>query len=131
LEALPEHQREMALFALATGLRQSNVTGLCWSQVYLKRHTAWIASERQKAAKTSNFVVRPGTGGYRSGSVGSILCVSSVRRQTGQVREYESLAECTQARRSGRFPLARLRHTWASWLIQNGTPLYDLKEMGG
>jgi integrase len=24
-----------------------------------------------------------------------------------------------------------LRHTWASWLIQNGTPLFDLQEMGG
>jgi hypothetical protein len=24
-----------------------------------------------------------------------------------------------------------LRHTWASWLIQHGTPLYDLQEMGG
>jgi hypothetical protein len=21
--------------------------------------------------------------------------------------------------------------TWASWLVQNGTPLYDLQEMGG
>nr|WP_279337583.1 tyrosine-type recombinase/integrase [Solimicrobium silvestre] len=24
-----------------------------------------------------------------------------------------------------------LRHTWASWLVQNGTPMYDLQEMGG
>jgi integrase len=24
-----------------------------------------------------------------------------------------------------------LHHTWASWLIQNGTSLYDLQEMGG
>lgn len=24
-----------------------------------------------------------------------------------------------------------LRHTWASWLIQHDTPLYDLQEMGG
>src|SRR5438034_11275781 len=24
-----------------------------------------------------------------------------------------------------------LRHAWASWHVQNGTPLYDLQEMGG
>lgn len=24
-----------------------------------------------------------------------------------------------------------LRHTWASWLVQHGMPLYDLQEMGG
>ena len=23
------------------------------------------------------------------------------------------------------------RHTWASWHVQNGTPLYALQEMGG
>ena len=40
LEALPEHQRDIALFALATGLRQSNVVRLRWSQVDLERSTA-------------------------------------------------------------------------------------------
>jgi integrase len=24
-----------------------------------------------------------------------------------------------------------LRHTWASWRVQNGTPMYDLQEMDG
>ena len=24
-----------------------------------------------------------------------------------------------------------MRHTWASWLVQSGVPLMDLKEMGG
>ncbi|MFC0252735.1 tyrosine-type recombinase/integrase [Massilia consociata] len=23
-----------------------------------------------------------------------------------------------------------LRHTWASWLIQNGAPMFDIQEMG-
>lgn len=39
LEELHEHQRDMVLFALATGLRHGNVTGLCWSQVDLERRT--------------------------------------------------------------------------------------------
>jgi integrase len=29
-KALPEHQREMMLFALATGLRQRNILRLAW-----------------------------------------------------------------------------------------------------
>ena len=35
LSELPEHQHETVLFALATGLRQSNVVRLEWSQVNL------------------------------------------------------------------------------------------------
>jgi integrase len=48
LAELPEHQREMVLFALATGLRQGNVTGLCWSQIDLARRTAWVHGEDVK-----------------------------------------------------------------------------------
>nr|WP_307729198.1 tyrosine-type recombinase/integrase [Massilia sp. IC2-278] len=51
LEALPEHQRDMTLFGLATGLRQSNVTGLRWGQVDLKRGTAWIAADDAKGGE--------------------------------------------------------------------------------
>lgn len=45
MEALPKHQRDIALFALATGLRQSNVVCLCWPQVDLDRRIAWIAAK--------------------------------------------------------------------------------------
>lgn len=48
LDELQEHQRDRALFALATGLRQGNVTSLCWAQVDLERRTAWIAGEDVK-----------------------------------------------------------------------------------
>lgn len=47
-DELQEHQRDMVLFALAIGLRQGNVTGLCWSQIDLERRTAWIAGEDVK-----------------------------------------------------------------------------------
>lgn len=48
LPAVPERQRERVLFALATSLRHGNVTGLCWSQVNLARHTAWVHGEDAK-----------------------------------------------------------------------------------
>src|SRR6476646_3865516 len=35
-----------------------------------------------------------------------------------------------KASRHRRFSLARLGHTWASWHVQAGTPLYVLQELG-
>jgi len=44
LKELPIHLCAMVRFSLATGLRESNVTGLQWSQLDMKRHCAWILS---------------------------------------------------------------------------------------
>ncbi|AIO25028.1 Site-specific recombinase, phage integrase family [Burkholderia cepacia] len=41
----------MARFALETGLRRSNVTGLQWSQVDIVRRVAWIHPDQAKAKK--------------------------------------------------------------------------------
>jgi integrase len=41
----------MAAFALATGLRRANVTGLQWSQVDVVRRLAWIHPDEAKARK--------------------------------------------------------------------------------
>lgn len=51
LEVLPAHLAEMVRFTLATGLRESNVTHLEWSQVDLQRRTAWIHPDQAKARK--------------------------------------------------------------------------------
>lgn len=53
LAELPPHQHDIVLFALATGLRQSNVTGLKWAQIDLQRRTGWVAGKRPRAARTS------------------------------------------------------------------------------
>jgi len=39
LDELPPHLKDMAAFTLATGLRESNVTGLQWSEVNLAKKT--------------------------------------------------------------------------------------------
>jgi integrase len=49
LEAeLPPHLLGPARFALATGLRQHNVTHLEWSQIDLRRRVAWIHPDQAK-----------------------------------------------------------------------------------
>jgi integrase len=51
LTELPEHLREMAQFALMTGLRQRNVSYLQWSQVDMSRRVAWIHPDEAKAGR--------------------------------------------------------------------------------
>lgn len=45
---LPSHMKGMAEFAIETGLRQSNVLGLTWDRVDLKRGFVWIEAEDMK-----------------------------------------------------------------------------------
>ena len=51
LRELPPHLKDMASFTLATGLRASSVTGLCWDQVDLGRRLTWIHPDQAKARK--------------------------------------------------------------------------------
>src|SRR5208282_4199729 len=51
LGQLPVHQRDVVIFALATGLRQSNVLGLEWSHVNLESGHAWVGAVQSKNRK--------------------------------------------------------------------------------
>jgi integrase len=132
LAELQDHQRDMVLFALATGLRQGNVTGLRWSQVDLARRTAWVHGEDAKNGDDLHVSLND-------------LAIEVLERQRGKHPEHVFTYQGKPIRwpntRGWRAALVRagienfrwhdLRHTWASWLVQHGTPLYDLQEMGG
>jgi len=46
---------EMVRFSLATGLRESNVTGLEWSRVDLERRVMWVESYQSKNGESFNL----------------------------------------------------------------------------
>jgi len=137
LGELPTHLADMAQFSLETGLRRSNVTGLQWSQVDLVRRVAWIHPDQAKARKaitvplsdTAIAVLRRQRGKKRKPE-----CVESVFVYHGkQVYQTVNTAWREACKRAGirDFRWHDLRHTWASWHVQRGTPLQVLKELGG
>lgn len=129
---LPEHLQQIAAFSLETGLRRSNVTGLTWTQLDLGRRVAWIHADQ---AKSGHAIPVP-------------LSAEAVRILRGQAGQHDDYVFTYRGRpikqvntKAWRAALERagiddfrwhdLRHTWASWHAQSGTPLHVLQELGG
>ncbi|WP_241022984.1 site-specific integrase [Burkholderia sp. Se-20373] len=137
LAELPAHLADMARFSLETGLRRANVTGLRWSQVDLARRVAWIHPDQAKARKaitvplseTAIAVLHRQHANPRAPD-----CADSVFTYRGRpVYQTATAAWAKALQRAGLsdFRWHDLRHTWASWHVQRGTPLQVLKELGG
>lgn len=128
---LPEHLAAMVRFSLETGLRQANVTGLQWSQVDMARRCAWIHPDQAKARKAIAVPL-------------SKAAFAVLQEQTGnhpehvfsykgkQITQVNTKAWHNALKRVGisNFRWHDLRHTWASWHVQAGTPLHALQELG-
>jgi integrase len=122
----------MAAFPLATGLRAANVTGLQWTQVDEERRLAWVHPDQAKARKAiavplnaaAHSIVRKRRG------IHATHVFSYRGRPITQVSSKAWYGALRRAEIEG-FRWHDLRHTWASWHVQSGTPLFALQEMGG
>lgn len=128
---LPAHVQDMAEFAIATGLRWSNVAMLEWSQVSPKDKRMWIHAAQAKAKIPIGIPL-------------SATALAVLERRgddgTGFVFTYEGMP-IGSARTAWGKAVARagldglrwhdLRHTWASWHAMAGTPLDVLQRLGG
>lgn len=123
---------ELVRFSLATGLRESNVTGLEWSRVDLERRVLWVEGYQSKNGLAFNLPL-------------SAEAILVLRRQQGKhprwvftyygkrVKRGNTKAFKAALKRAGisNFRWHDLRHTWASWHVQNGTPIPVLQQLGG
>jgi len=132
LMELPEHLHAMMRFAIATGLRQGNVKRLRWARVDLERRMAWVDAEDAEAGRSIPVPL-------------NAEALRVLAWQRGQHSEFvfaykgEPITQVnTKAwrgalQRAGiqNFRWHDLRHTFASWHAQNGTPINVLQELGG
>src|SRR5471030_628063 len=132
LKELPPHLADMAAFSLATGLRKSNVTGLQWGQIDLSRCMAWVHPDQSKSRRAIPVPLND--------DAMRVLTLRAGRHHQfvfalngDAVVQVNTAAWKKALGRAGidNFRWHDLRHTWASWHVQNGTPLNVLQELGG
>lgn len=113
------------------GLRQRDACLMEWSQVDMGRKTAWVHADQAKARKPIAVPL-------------NAEAMAVLQRQLGQnptyVFTYQGKPVWQVNTKSWRGAVRRtgledfrwhdLRHTWASWHVQAGTPTYVLQEMG-
>lgn len=132
LTELPPHLQDMASFTLCTGLRESNVTHLKWKDVDLNRKHTLVHPDESKTKKAIPVPLNQ-------------QALEILNRQKGKNSEYvftykrNPVTRCNNhawrkaLKRAGieDFRWHDLRHTWASWHVQNGTSLHELQQLGG
>jgi len=131
IAACPPHLAAMVRFALATGCRAREITGLEWNRVDLERRTAWLNH-------TKNGTPR---GVPLNADAVSVLeaehgkhpryCFTyngePIRWELTNTGWHNALSKAGITD----FRFHDLRHTWASWHRQAGTSCDELKELGG
>jgi integrase len=131
IQELPEHLADMVKFSLATGLRRANVTRMEWSQVDIARRVAWIHGDQAKAGKPIHVTLNATAIDVLTKQIGKDP--KAVFTYKGKpVTQVNTKAWYKALQRAGidNFRWHDLRHTWASWLTQQGVPLNVIQEMG-
>lgn len=145
IDCMPESIKPVVIFALATGLRRSNIIDLEWQQVDMQRKVAWVNPENAKGGKAIGVALNDTACKVLRGQIGKhsrfvFVHTKAAHRPDGtltpkirKMRVDDNTAWYIGLEKAGieDFRFHDLRHTWASWLIQSGVPLSVLQEMGG
>lgn len=132
ISQLPSHLADMAQFSVATGLRQANVTGLQWKQISVERRHLWVSGGEHKNGRPHSVPLNE-------------AALEVLQRRQGNhpihVFTYEGNPIVQVNTKAWRNALQRagihdfrwhdLRHTFATWHREAGTPTYELQRLGG
>lgn len=132
---LPEHLRALATFAVFTLLRKSNVLQLKWENVNLERHEVYIEGRDTKTGKRQMVPLAPQAYEAISAQVGKnpvyVWTYAKGGRHLTQISTKTWKSAVKRAELDERITFHHLRHTGASWIIQQGGSESELLQAGG
>ena len=125
--------RDVSLFALLTGARRTEILSMTWDKIDFQNKIAIVSNDIAKNGKARSLLLneeairllqdrRLINSKYVFVSSNGSMLKDIDRRAFNR-----AVKECNLED----FHFHDLRHTWASWHVQRGTPLFTLKELGG
>lgn len=141
LQARSPDMHDIALFSLFAGLRAGEIHGLTWGDVNLDAGTLYIRDPKNKVSRHAHItpeiravLVRRGADGmnrpdyvFPARDGGQRRWVSDTFERVVDALGFNDGIEDTRQR----VVFHSLRHTFASWLVQRGVPLYTVEELMG
>jgi integrase len=131
ISVCPPHLKALVQFALATGCRAREITGLEWERVDLDRHTAWLNQTKNGTPRgvplnrDAVAVLVEQQGKHPD------YCFTFRGKPIGWQVSSTAWLKALEAAGIKDFRFHDLRHTWASWHRQAGTSCDELKDLGG
>lgn len=131
IAAAPTHLASLIRFALATGCRAREITGLEWNRVDLQRRTAWLNRTKNGTPRGVPLNVDAVAVLQELKGNHSQFCFTYRGEPIGW--DLTNTAWMNAIKKAGLedFRFHDLRHTWASWHRQAGTSCDELKDLGG
>lgn len=122
------HLPELITLALHTGMRKGELLGLEWSRVDETQHLVYLEAQHTKSARRRSIPLNgPAWAALerrRAVGAGPLVFggIQDVKRSFGHACQLAGITN---------FRFHDLRHTFASWLVQAGVPLPEVRDLLG
>jgi len=126
--------KEVCTFALLTGARMTEILSMTWDKIDFNRSLAIVTSDIAKSGHARALPLNhEATSFLRQKERKRISKYVFHRGKGKQIIDIdrEDFKRALKRANIKDFRFHDLRHTWASWHVQAGTPIMVLKELGG
>lgn len=125
--------RDICNFALLTGARRTEILSMTWDKIDFIKKVAIVTGDVAKSGKARSLLLNDEAIRLllsRRGTHSKYVFTGPKNNPIQDINR-KSFARATKLCFINDFHFHDLRHTWASWHVQAGTPLFTLKELGG